>query len=323
MATAGLGTITATPNIAGNRRFRSYLNQSQATTGRTPSPATLDQIIQSELDAMGRRVQEQQRFGLEQSKFEELKREFDIDQINKMDTADKLRKNSLASETINAGLYGAGIRALTMEKGTPFFGGLFGGTSPAGAGAGVTNTAAGMGKGLVSGGAAPFTANPALASTATEIGGAAPVLTQAGETGLATAAIPAAAETSLASSTALPGAVGGAEASTVGTLLDPTLVGGAEAVELPAAGVGLSSLAGPAAAGFAAPGLTNLIGKNIGGFSNPTETIGKNLSLGLIKNEKSADMFGSAAVGAGAGFAIGGPPGAVIGGVAGLISGWF
>lgn len=78
---------------------------------------------------------------------------------------------------------------------------------------------------------------------------------------------------------------------------------------------------GPVAAGFAAPGIINAIHKD------SMENLGHNLSFGLIKNEKTSSMLGSAATGAAAGAAIGSVVpvvgtlvGGVVGGVAGLAS---
>jgi outer membrane lipoprotein SlyB len=80
----------------------------------------------------------------------------------------------------------------------------------------------------------------------------------------------------------------------------------------------------PAAAGFAAPKLLDALHKD------STENLGHNLSLGLIRNEKSARMVGSTATGFAAGAAtgaaigaVGGPIGALVGGVVGAVAGFF
>src|SRR3990172_1629442 len=104
--------LIPSPNITGNRRFRSYINQTMATTGRTPDPESLDQMVQSEIENM--------RKGLEESRrFTENQRQFDIDQQNTSDTAAANRR---------AGLIGAGAQlgttAMTINalRGKPLMG---------------------------------------------------------------------------------------------------------------------------------------------------------------------------------------------------------
>lgn len=326
MATAGLGSITATPNIAGNRRFKSYLSQSMATTGRTPSPATLDQIIQSELDAMGRRVQEQQRFGLDLARTEEAKRQFDISQNNALDTAKAGRESSLISTGLGAGTTLMGFNALrgkpllgdTISGGIDKLFGLGKATTP-----GVVNTGAGMGKGLVRGGVTPFVADPSLAATASGIGAemvpaagsfslpavnpatgameataaapltsggvAIPPVIQAGETTLGSAAIPAATGTSVAAPAALSGFEGMAPAA----IDEAVLTGGAEAGGEAAAGLGLGSWASgaiPVVGGIAAAKIAgDYIFDNY--FSKEGHTVDQ-LASGWDK-QKLSDVIGS------------------------------
>ena len=117
MADTGLGYGIGSPNITGNRRFRSFLNQSQATSGRTPSAANLDQIIQSELETMNRSLAERKRL-------QETQRQFNIGQQNAMDTAAANRKY---------GLVGAGTQLLgtaLMSKGLGLWGGKGNAVSP-------------------------------------------------------------------------------------------------------------------------------------------------------------------------------------------------
>jgi len=97
--------------VIGNKRFQAFMNQTGATTGRIPSSAILDSIIQSELDAAERRRQANR-------SFTESSRQFDIGQQNALDTAEANRKAGLVGTGMQAGATGLTLAALT--KSWPF-----------------------------------------------------------------------------------------------------------------------------------------------------------------------------------------------------------
>jgi hypothetical protein len=86
-------------------------------------------------------------------------------------------------------------------------------------------------------------------------------------------------------------------------------------------GLGLGTIApylGPAAAGYAAPGIVNAI------HEDTTENLGHNLTLGLVRDEGTADFLGSVGAGAAAGAAVGSfvpVVGTVVGGLVGGVAG--
>ena len=286
---------SASPQIAGGRKFQTYLNQWGATSGRVPSATMLDQIIQGELDASSRRMAESRRLA-------EKQRQFDISQKNAADTAGANRSAGLVGTTTNALTTGATLRALTKLPGEPF--------NPWGAAHETWSATQGpaAAEGILNG-TIPSTFPSTVAPTV------------AGPTVLASTQAPATTGLAMAPATGNFGVD-----TALGNMATPELATGAGAET---AGFGATTMPylGPAAAGYAAPGIVNMLGKKVGGFSNPTESLGKNLSLGLVQNEKSADMVGSTAVGAGAGAligaqigAVGGPAGALVGAGAGLLS---
>ncbi len=305
------------PNITGSRRFRTYLNQYTATSGRRPSAALLDQIIQGELDAASNRSLQSRQLRMQQE-------QFDINQRNAMDTASANRKAGLISTGAQTLTTGATLAALTHGK-------LWGTKTPAsGIGSSTLNAGSGIEGASVSTGAPTLESIEAGGSLALpEATAAAPeVVAPASSAGsLTTAAAP----TVAGGSTLTAGGIGGgatvAEGTTLGSgglaLSEGGLAGDASAISLsgeaavPAATPALAYVA-PAAAGYVAPKLLNAIHKD------STENIGHAVGIGkIVGGEKDARVFGSAAVGAGAGFAIGGPIGAAVGGVVGAVSELF
>src|SRR3989337_143492 len=287
---------SASPQIAGGRKFQTYLNQWGATSGRVPSATMLNQIIQGELDASSRRMAESRRLA-------EKQRQFDISQKNAADTAGANRSAGLVGTTTNALTTGATLRALTKLPGEPF--------KPRGAAHETWSATQGpaAAEGILNG-TIPSTLPSTVAPTV------------AGPTVLASTQAPATTGLAMAPATGNFGVD-----TALGNMATPELATGTGAET---AGFGATTMPylGPAAAGYAAPGIVNMLGKKVGGFSNPTESLGKNLSLGLVQNEKSPAMVGSTAgVGAGAGAligaqigAVGGPAGALVGAGAGLLS---
>ena len=103
------------PNISGSRRFQTYMNQYGATSGRVPSASMLDDIIQAELDASSRRMEESRRLT-------ESQRQFDIGQQNMAETAAANRRAGLIGTGMNVAGTAGVLRALTMKPGDPYFG---------------------------------------------------------------------------------------------------------------------------------------------------------------------------------------------------------
>ena len=102
------------PDLTGNRRFQTYLNQFGATTGRVPSSAILDSIIQGELDAAERRRQANRAFT-------ERTREFDVSQQNAAEQAAAAREAGLVGAGTQLAGTGLMLRALTKKPGEDFF----------------------------------------------------------------------------------------------------------------------------------------------------------------------------------------------------------
>jgi len=105
----GVGESIATPNLMGNRRFRSYLTQSRATTGKPVSQEVLDEIMQISLDAQARQQQER-------SRLVENRRQFNVSQANAAETASANRKAGMIGIGSQALTTAATLHALTLAK---------------------------------------------------------------------------------------------------------------------------------------------------------------------------------------------------------------
>ena len=131
-----------------------------------------------------------------------------------------------------------------------------------------------------------------------------PAISKAAETGAGIGSlIPSGSTPALSMAPEFATEVGQGVASNIGTLAPASSFatqGGAKALSsslaantAPATGAlgSLSAYMGPAGAGFAAPGLVNAI------HGDSTENLGHNLSLGLVKDEGTANAIGSTAIG--------------------------
>jgi hypothetical protein len=287
------------PNLTGSRRFQTYMNQYGATSGRVPSAAMLDQIIQSELDAASNNM-------YREKSFQEGQRQFNVSQQNAQDTAAANQKAGIVGTGMQALTSAALLRAMTMKPGAKFFGGSSVPTATK-----LITTGASTTPNLIG----PTTAiTDATLTTGAELG-ASQVPTIAGETTLG--AIDATGAAAITPAT-----------GEGGTLLVPSLVEGTGA-EVGVTATPWAAYAAPASAGYIAPKLLNALHKD------STENLGHMVGIGkIIGGEHEANAAGSAMSGAAAGAltgaaigAYGGPigagVGAVIGGVAGLLSSWF
>lgn len=91
-----------------------------------------------------------------------------------------------------------------------------------------------------------------------------------------------------------------------------------------ASSAGMMSYLGPAAAGYTAPKIVDVLHKD------SMENLGHNITFGLVRGEREGKAIGSIATGAAAGAAVGSivpgvgtAVGGVVGGIAGWISSWF
>ncbi len=302
------------PDYLSNRGFVNFMKQYGATSGRKLPLSLLDEIIQQELSNSNNRMIARKELELRQQTLAEQTRQFDI-------SAEQREKERSTG-------------AITGALGT---GAQLGATYLTGKALGLWGTSAGAtGQGVVGSAApyytasAPFTTNASMVPASLNASVPASAVGSTFATGatdaygatLGATAIPKASAALATESAAATGATG-ATSGAVGS----TMTAGAPVTA--EAGTGLSATgalayAAPAAAGYAAPKLVDAIHKD------SMENIGHNLSLGLVRDEKSSKAFGSAATGAAAGAAIGSivpgvgtAVGAVVGGIVGGLSSIF
>lgn len=230
-----------------------------------------------------------------------------------------------AGTAVNLATNAAMIRALTMEKGEPFFGrtatGYYDkvmGNPPAQYQpvAGSTNVAGQAGAGAYAGGTAAQYINGAPAPQMTTLAQSTPVgnYTPGMGYGTSPSTMP---EAAAPVGMGTPGATAGA--STAAATGYGTVQGfGTGIGEMSSSVMGVPGLQ-VAGAGYAGPKLVEGI------HPGSMENIGHNITGGLIRDEKTAKVFGSTATGAAAGAAMGTAvlpgPGTLVGGVIGAIAG--
>jgi len=213
------------------------------------------------------------------------------------------------SQDPNAAAYGLSIAPLALQLWRMKSEGMFGGGKAAAAG--TENLSA-------------FNLQPL------DVSGVASDVPGAGMEGLDAfnLAAPAAGEagTALIGNTSHLAVEGGLAAEGGATAAGAGAGGGAAGAGSSVGAAGFGAYLGPAAAGYAAPGLVEMGWKAVGG-KDAMENLGHNLTANLVKNESDASAIRSVGVGAGAGAAVGSvvpvvgtAVGAIVGGAAGLIS---